>query len=116
MLFDTARCQGMYRSIAFAGQKFNATQKKYRGASIEEETWAVLYGLNKFDKGIYCKFDKGIGVEIISDHNPLKYLNQTTPNNLKLTRWALVLQRWNHSIPHRPSVQHRSDDAMSRLR
>ncbi|GFU82717.1 hypothetical protein TNCV_265141 [Trichonephila clavipes] len=30
---------------------------------------------------LWCK------VEIISDHNPLKYLNQTTPKSPKLTRW-----------------------------
>ncbi|GFX84258.1 retrovirus-related Pol polyprotein from transposon opus [Trichonephila clavipes] len=64
--------EGIYRPIAFASQKFNATQKNW--ASIEKEAWAVLYGLNKFDKWIY-----GAKVEIISDHNPLKYLNQTTP-------------------------------------
>ncbi|GFX85385.1 retrovirus-related Pol polyprotein from transposon opus [Trichonephila clavipes] len=101
--------EGIYRPIAFASQKFNATQKNW--ASIEKEAWAVLYGLNKFDKWIY-----GAKVEIISDHNPLKYLNQTTPKSSKLTRWALALQRWNHSITHRPGVQHRSVDALSRLR
>ncbi|GFV48314.1 RT_RNaseH domain-containing protein [Trichonephila clavipes] len=87
--------EGIYRPIAFASQKFNATQKNW--ASIEKEAWAVLYGLNKFDEWIY-----GAKVEIISDHNPLKYLNQTTPKSPKLTRWALALQRWNHSITHRP--------------
>ncbi|GFV83380.1 retrovirus-related Pol polyprotein from transposon opus [Trichonephila clavipes] len=90
--------EGIYRPIAFASQKFNATQKNW--ASIEKEAWAVLYGLNKFDKWIY-----GAKVEIISDHNPLKYLNQTTPKSPKLIRWALALQRWNHSITHRPVVQ-----------
>ncbi|GFT09019.1 retrovirus-related Pol polyprotein from transposon 297 [Trichonephila clavipes] len=64
--------EGIYRPIAFDSQKFNATQKNW--ASIEKEAWAVLYGLPKFDKWIY-----GAKVEIISDHNPLKYLNQTTP-------------------------------------
>ncbi|GFY51150.1 RT_RNaseH domain-containing protein [Trichonephila inaurata madagascariensis] len=101
--------EGIYRPIAFASQKFNAKQKNW--ASIEKEVWAVLYGLNKFDKWIY-----GAKVEIISDHNPLKYLNQTTPKSRKLTRWALALQRWNHSITHRPGIQHRSVDALSRLR
>ncbi|GFU02692.1 retrovirus-related Pol polyprotein from transposon opus [Trichonephila clavipes] len=90
--------EGIYRPIAFASQKFNATQKNW--ASIEKEAWAVLYGLNKFDKWIY-----GAKVEIISDHNPLKYLNQTTPKSPKLTRWALALQRWNHPITHRPDAE-----------
>ncbi|GFQ81034.1 CCHC-type domain-containing protein [Trichonephila clavata] len=100
---------GVYMPIAFASQKFTAKQKNW--ASIEKEAWAVLYGLNKFDRWIY-----GAKVEIISDHNPLKYLNQMTPKSPKLTRWALALQRWNHSITHRPGIQHRSADALSRLR
>ncbi|XP_055936891.1 uncharacterized protein LOC129966488 [Argiope bruennichi] len=100
---------GSYKPIAFASLKFNAAQKNW--ASIEKEAWAVLYGLNKFDKWIY-----GAKVEIISDHNPLKYLNQTTPKSPKLTRWVLALQRWNHSITHRPDVQHRGADALSRLK
>ncbi|GFR31459.1 uncharacterized protein TNCT_212611 [Trichonephila clavata] len=85
----------IYRPITFGSQKFTETQKNW--ASIEKEAWAVLYLLNKFDKWIY-----GAKVEIISDHNPLKYLNQTTPKSPKLTRWALALQRCNHSITHRP--------------
>ncbi|GFU25537.1 RT_RNaseH domain-containing protein [Trichonephila clavipes] len=56
---------------SFCKSKFNATQKNW--AIIEKEAWAVLYGLNKFDKWIY-----GAKGGIISDHNPLKYLNQTT--------------------------------------
>ncbi|GFT47850.1 pro-Pol polyprotein [Nephila pilipes] len=50
--------EGMYRPIAFASQKFKATQKNW--ASFEKEAWAVLYGLNKFEKWIY-----GAKVEII---------------------------------------------------
>ncbi|GFU93959.1 retrovirus-related Pol polyprotein from transposon 17.6 [Trichonephila clavipes] len=78
--------EGIYRPIAFPSQKFNATQKSW--ASIEKEAWTVLYGLNKFDKRIY-----GAKMEIISDHNPLKYLYQITPKSPKLTRWAQALQR-----------------------
>ncbi|GFT03771.1 retrovirus-related Pol polyprotein from transposon 17.6 [Nephila pilipes] len=77
--------EGINRPIAFASQKFNATQKNW--ASIEKEAWAVLYGLNMFDKWIYRARE-----EIISEHNPLKYLNQTTQKSPKLTRWALVTE------------------------
>ncbi|GFV20318.1 retrovirus-related Pol polyprotein from transposon opus [Trichonephila clavipes] len=87
--------EGIYRPLASASQIFNASQMNW--ASTEKEAWAVLYGLHKFDKWIY-----GAQVETISDPNPLKYLNQTTPKSPKLTRCALALQRWNHSITHRP--------------
>ncbi|GFT66815.1 integrase_H2C2 domain-containing protein [Nephila pilipes] len=63
--------------------KSNVTQKNW--ASIEKDTWAVLYGLNNFDKWIYSA-----KVEITSDHTPLKYLNQATPKSHKPTRWTLA--------------------------
>ncbi|GFQ64373.1 retrovirus-related Pol polyprotein from transposon 17.6 [Trichonephila clavata] len=71
---------GVYMPIAFPSQKFTAKQKNW--VSIEKEAWAVLYGLNKFDRWIYCA-----KVEIISDHNPLKYLNQMTPKSPKHWRY-----------------------------
>ncbi|GFW96956.1 retrovirus-related Pol polyprotein from transposon opus [Trichonephila clavipes] len=89
--------EGIYRPIALL-VKIQCYAKEL-GKHREREAWAVLYGLNKFDKWIY-----GAKVEIISDHNPLKYLNQTTPKSPKLTRWALALQRWNHPITHRPGI------------
>ncbi|XP_035218477.1 uncharacterized protein LOC118191743 [Stegodyphus dumicola] len=92
--------QGHFKPIAFASQKFSGAQK----------SWAVLFGLKKFDKWIF-----GGTVEIITDHNPLKYLTEITPRSPKLTRWALSLQRWNLKITYRPGVQHRAADALSRL-
>ncbi|GFY78914.1 CCHC-type domain-containing protein [Trichonephila inaurata madagascariensis] len=68
-------------------------------STAQQEKMAYYHNLRSFDKRIY-----GAKVEIISDHNPPKYLNQTTPKSPKLTRWALALQRWNHSITHRPGT------------
>lgn len=100
--------KGDYKPIAFASQKLNGSQKNW--ATIEKEAYAVLFGLKKFDKWLH-----GNSVEIITDHNPLKYLVQTTPKSPKLTRWALALQRWNYTVTHRPGINHEGADALSRL-
>ena len=100
--------KGNYKPIAFASQKLSGAQKNW--ATIEKEAYAVLFGLKKFDRWLH-----GNSVEIITDHNPLKYLVETTPKSPKLTRWALALQRWNYTLSHRPGTSHQGADALSRL-
>ena len=100
--------KGNYKPIAFVSRKLNQAQRNW--ATIEREAYAVLFGLQKFDKWLH-----GSLVEIITDHNPLKFLTQTTPKSPKLVRWALALQKWNYKITHRPGVLHQGADALSRL-
>lgn len=100
--------RGNYKPIAFASQKLTGSQKNW--ATIEKEAYAVLFGLKKFDKWLH-----GTTVEIVTDHNPLRYLSETTPRSPKLTRWALALQRWSYKITHRAGVNHQGADALSRL-
>ncbi|GBM35181.1 Retrovirus-related Pol polyprotein from transposon opus [Araneus ventricosus] len=100
--------KGNYRPIAFVSQKFNKTQRNW--ATIEKEAYAILFGFKKFDKWLH-----GTTVEIVTDHNPLKYLIEKTPKSPKLTRWALALQRWSYKITHRPGILNQDADALSRL-
>lgn len=100
--------KGNYKPIAFVSRKLNNTQRNW--ATIEREAYAVLFGLQKFDKWLH-----GSLVEIITDHNPLKFLTQTTPKSPKLVRWALALQKWNYKVTHRPGIFHQGADALSRL-
>ncbi|GBN22287.1 Transposon Ty3-I Gag-Pol polyprotein [Araneus ventricosus] len=79
-------------------------------ATIEKEAYAILFGFKKFDKWLH-----GTTVEIVTDHNPLKYLIEKTPKSPKLTRWALALQRWSYKITHRPGILNQDADALSRL-
>ncbi|GBM92508.1 Retrovirus-related Pol polyprotein from transposon opus [Araneus ventricosus] len=100
--------KGNYRPIAFVSQKFNKTRRNW--ATIEKEAYAILFGFKKFDKWLH-----GTTVEIVTDHNPLKYLIEKTPKSPKLTRWALALQRWSYKITHRPGILNQDADALSRL-
>jgi transposase InsO family protein len=100
--------EGNFKPIAFVSKKLTGAQRNW--ATIEKEAWGVLFALSKFEKWIL-----GGRIEIITDHNPLKYLNETTPRSTKLMRWAMALQRWDYSIVHRPGALHLAADAMSRL-
>jgi hypothetical protein len=75
-----------HRPIAFVSRKWNQAQTKY--STIERESFAVIFALQKFDLII-------LGSEVIlySDHNLLQYIATGSVSSAKLTRWAPALQR-----------------------
>ena len=95
--------------IAFASAKL--TQSQIHWATVEKEAFAIIHALKKFDSFIY-----GREIRIVTDHNPLYYLTEVAPDNPRLTRWRLGLQRYNIlSITHRKGIEHINCDALSRL-
>src|SRR5690606_28723393 len=94
--------------IAFASKKFSDSEKNW--STIEREAFAVIWALKPFDTWIF-----GSKIYIISDHNPLSYLTNSAPNNAKLVRWALALQRYDIELQHRSVAKHANADALSRL-
>ncbi|GFU99146.1 retrovirus-related Pol polyprotein from transposon 297 [Trichonephila clavipes] len=51
---------------------------------------------------------------IMTDHNPLVWLNRNVSSNLRLLRWALALQPYNFRIVHRSGKSHKNADSLSR--
>jgi ribosomal protein L21E len=100
--------EGNLKPIAFVSQKLTGAQCNW--STIEKEAWSILFSLSKFERWIL-----GGKVEIFTDHNPLKYLNEVTPKSPRLVRWSLSLQRWNFNISHKPGVLNTAADALSRL-
>ncbi|GFQ79690.1 retrovirus-related Pol polyprotein from transposon 297 [Trichonephila clavata] len=96
--------------IAFFSKKLTLAQMKW--ATIEREVFNVLEALRKFDTWI---FGSQI-IQVISDHDPLTYLNNSVPHSAKLTRWALALQRYYVKVSYRRGSAHGNADALSRLR
>jgi hypothetical protein len=99
--------QGIERPIEFISKKLTESQKNW--AIIMREAYAILYCLQQWDHYIF-----GSEVDVITDHNPLKYLVQCAPNSPKLLRWSLGLQRWNLNIKHRKGSDHVAADFFSR--
>ncbi|GFW66828.1 retrovirus-related Pol polyprotein from transposon 297 [Trichonephila clavipes] len=52
--------------------------------------------------------------QIMTDHNPLVWLNRNISSNPRLMRWALALQPYNFRIVHRSGKSHRNADSLSR--
>ncbi|GFT43397.1 retrovirus-related Pol polyprotein from transposon 297 [Trichonephila clavipes] len=51
---------------------------------------------------------------VMTDHNPLVWLNRNVSSNPRLMRWALALQPYNFRIVHRLSKSHKKADSLSR--
>ena len=100
---------GEEHPIAFASAKLTASQVNW--STVEKEAYAIIHALKKFDSFIYGK-----PIQVVTDHNPLCYITEAAPDNPKLTRWKLGLQRYNIvSITHRKGSDNGNCDALSRL-
>ncbi|GFV11875.1 transposon Tf2-9 polyprotein [Trichonephila clavipes] len=51
---------------------------------------------------------------VMTDHNPLVWLNRNVSSNPRLMRWALALQLYNFRIVHRSGKSHKNADSLSR--
>ena len=97
-----------HRPIAFVSRKFNPAQTRY--STIERESFAVIFALQKFDLIIF-----GSKVILYSDHNPLQYIATGSVSSAKLTRWALALQRYDIEVKYLPGSKNCVSDCLSRL-
>ncbi|GFT66468.1 retrovirus-related Pol polyprotein from transposon 17.6 [Trichonephila clavipes] len=71
----------------------------------------VLYASN-FEREFIVQTDASNAV--MTDHNPLVWLNRNVSSNPRLMRWALALQPYNFRIVHRSGKSHKNVDSLSR--
>jgi Reverse transcriptase (RNA-dependent DNA polymerase)/RNase H-like domain found in reverse transcriptase len=95
------------KPIAFISAKLTPAQKNY--STIERESYAIIYTLNKYD---YLLFHHKI--ILYSDHNPLTYITHCAPSSPRLTRWSLSLSRYDIEVIHISGTQNIFADYLSR--
>ena len=99
---------GIEQTIAYASRSLKAYEKKY--ATIEKECLAIVWGIKYFRPYLY-----GRSFDVITDHNPLKWLDNARDPHSRLSRWSLSLQSYSFVIKHRPGKSHGNADALSRI-
>ena len=99
--------EGFKYPVAYASRKLLQREKNY--STIERECLAIVFGIQKFHNFLY-------GQEFIleTDHQPLKYLNQTEFQNGRVMRWALALQPYRFTVQYNRGSQNVGADFLSR--
>ncbi|XP_041439585.1 uncharacterized protein LOC121400486 [Xenopus laevis] len=98
---------GEEHPIAYLSRKLLPREAAY--ATIEKECLAIVWALQKLQPYLY-----GREFTVVTDHNPLSWLQRVSGVNGKLLRWSLLLQQYNFTIQHRRRKEHHNADGLSR--
>lgn len=100
--------QGIEHPVCFFSKKFNSHQRNY--SVIEKEALAMILAVQHFE--VYLS--SGNPIEVLTDHNPLVFLQRSCNSNQRLMRWSLFLQSFPLQIHHK-GKENVLADALSRV-
>ncbi|KAK3288772.1 hypothetical protein CYMTET_3761 [Cymbomonas tetramitiformis] len=93
--------------IAATSRTLTSSERRY--SSFYGEALAVVYGVRSFRHYLH-----GVHFTVITDHQPLTWLkNSTTLTGMHL-RWQVSLQEFDYEVEHRSGAAHQNADALSR--
>ncbi|GFU09452.1 retrovirus-related Pol polyprotein from transposon 297, partial [Trichonephila clavipes] len=99
--------QGEEHPILYLSKKFSEVEKRF--CTTEKECTSIVFAI----KRLHYYLD-GNSFLVMTDHNPLVWLNRNVSSNPRLMRWALALQPYNFRIVHRSGKSHKNADSLSR--
>ncbi|GFW53257.1 retrovirus-related Pol polyprotein from transposon 17.6 [Trichonephila clavipes] len=99
--------QGEEHPILYLSKKFSEVEKRY--CTTEKECASIVFAI----KRLHYYLD-GNSFLVMTDHNPLVWLNRNVSSNPRLMRWALALQPYNFRIVHQSGKSHKNADSLSR--
>ncbi|GFT26836.1 retrovirus-related Pol polyprotein from transposon 297 [Trichonephila clavipes] len=98
--------QGEEHPILYLSKKFSEVEKRY--CTTEKECASIVFAI----KRLHYYLD-GNSFLVMTDHNPLVWLNRNVSSNPRLMRWALALQPYNFRIVHRSGKSHKNAQIVS---
>ncbi len=98
---------GKEHPVVYLSRKLLPREQNY--ATIEKECLAVKWAIETLQYYLL-----GREFKIITDHQPLKWLNEAKENNKRLTRWSLDLQPYCFRVEHKKGSSHTNADGLSR--
>ncbi|GFT64034.1 retrovirus-related Pol polyprotein from transposon 297 [Trichonephila clavipes] len=99
--------QGKEHPILYLSKKFLEVAKRY--CTTEKECASIVFAIKMLHY-----YSDGNSFLVMTDHNPLVWLNRNVSSNPRLMRWALALQPYNFKIVHRSGKSHKNADSLSR--
>lgn len=98
---------GQDRPIAYASRTLNDSEKRYH--TTERELLAIIYGVQHFRPYLL-----GQDFTIITDHQPLQWLQNFKDPGARLARWKFILSEYQYKIKYKPGKTNYVADALSR--
>ena len=98
---------GKDHPILYLSRKLYPREENY--ATIEKECLAIKWAVESLQYYLL-----GRKFRIVTDHQPLKWLNQMKDNNKRLTRWSIDLQPYCFEVLHRSGITNGNADGLSR--
>ena len=95
--------------VSYYSRKLDAAQLSY--STVEKEALAMINGLQHFNIYITPSAQPTV---VLTDHNPLVFVNKMKNKNRRLLSWNLILQEYNLVIKHVKGVNNQCADALSR--
>ncbi|CAM6090633.1 unnamed protein product [Calypogeia fissa] len=93
--------------VAFASRSNNGAESRY--SSYEGECLAVVWAVAHFRCYLF-----GTPFTLVTDHQPLKWLMESSKLTGKLARWALILQEYDFQVVYRAGIANLDADGLSR--
>ena len=100
--------EGLEHPVAFASRKLQPREEKL--STTEKECLGIVWAVERFRYYLF-----GRKFRLLTDHNPLVWLNQVRDKNKKLLRWSVTLQEYEMVVEHRKGRNSSNVDALSRL-
>ena len=98
---------GKDHPVVYLSRKLLPREQNY--ATIEKECLAIYWAIDSLQYYLL-----GREFRILTDHEPLKWLNEAKQNNKRLTRWSLDLQPYCFRVEHRRGSSNGNADGLSR--
>ena len=99
---------GEERVICFSSRALKAAEKNY--STIERELLAIVWATQLFRPYLYNSV-----FTIVTDHNPLVYLNNLTISSNRLTKWRLRLAEYKFEVKYKKGEYNVNADSLSRV-
>ena len=98
---------GVEHPVCYASRSCNPAEQNY--SSFDGECLAVVWATSHFRSYLF-----GNSFNLVTDHEPLKWLMTTQKLTRKLARWSLLLQEYDFTVEHRAGVENTNADCLSR--
>ncbi|CAF1071831.1 unnamed protein product [Brachionus calyciflorus] len=100
--------QNNEKVIAYASRNLRPSERNY--PAIELECLAIVWAVEQFRPYLYRR-----KFRVVSDHNPLAYLENMKIKSTRIQKWRLMLAEYDKEIVYRKGAENKVADSLSRM-